>query len=230
MPARSEGCRGFLDDCCCAWEAAWVNWRCSADHLEGCIPEGFNGLPIITSAWPSLMYNGPLNPAAPVEPGGASDYLARQAGRTPKPISTVSTNIAITTAGETPDSAFPVLSEVPVERVHVPGTARTWQGMAYYWDASHLIHQPLYFEDINLERYGYSFGVAQPFVSAVRFFSRIPLLPYAMTVHPPWKAEYALGYWRPGSPAPYVHQVPPPSAHGALVEAAVVTGLFFVIP
>jgi hypothetical protein len=112
----------------------------------------------------------------------------------------------------------------------VPGTQRAWEGISYYWDASHLVHQPLYFEDLNLERYGYSYGCAQPFVSAARFFGRIPLLPYAMTVHPHYKSEYALGYGRPGSPHPYVHSVPPASLKGAAVEAGVVTGLFFLIP
>jgi hypothetical protein len=102
--------------------------------------------------------------------------------------------------------------------------------MTYYWDASHLIHQPLYFEDVNLERNGYSRGHAQPFVSAARFFGRLPLLPYALIAHPHYRAEYALGDARPGSPTPYVHVRPPLSAGGALFEAAVVTGLFFAIP
>jgi len=226
----SEGVGGFFDAACCSCQQRWVNWRCGTEHLEGCFPEGFNALSTIRSTWPLVRYNGTLNPTAPIEPGGTSDRLPQKAGLVSKPITELTTNIAVATPGRFPEEGIPSLADVPYERSHLPGTQRAWEGLSYYWDASHLVHQPLYFEDLNLERYGYSYGCAQPFVSAARFFGRVPFLPYAMTVHPHYKSEYALGYGRPGSPFPYVHPVPPASLSGAAVEAGVLTGLFFLIP
>ncbi len=42
--------------------------------------------------------------------------------------------------------------------------------------------------------------------------------------------QYDLGNARPGSPTPYVHQLPPPSTPGAIVEAVTITGLILLIP
>lgn len=229
-PAESAGFRASLDAACCAWQERWVNWRCSSDYLEGCIPEGYTALGTIGMTSPSVAYSGPLGTGGPVEPGGSSAPLVAGSDLPRKPISELTTRIAVPGDVAAPDAMQPRLSEIAAERVHLPGTRRPWNGMSYYWDATHLVHQPLYFEDPNLERHGYSRGLAQPFFSAARFFGRIPLLPYALAVHPHYEAEYALGDVRPGSPAPYVHERPPLRADGALFEAAVVTGLFFAIP
>jgi hypothetical protein len=229
-PQGSTGFRASLDAACCAWQERWVNWRCSSDYLEGCIPEGYTALPTIGMTSPSVAYSGPLSAGGPVEPGGSIAPLIGGTDLQRKPISQLTTQIAVSMTANTPDATLPKLSEVAAQRVHLPGTRRPWNGMSYYWDASHLVHQPLYFEDPNLERNGYSRGCAQPFFSAARFFGRIPLLPYALAVHPHYQAEYALGDVRPGSPAPYVYERPPLRAGGALFEAAVVTGLFFAIP
>lgn len=229
-PQESAGFRASLDAACCAWQERWVNWRCSSDYLEGCIPVGYTALPTIGMTSPSVAYSGPLSAGVPVEPGGSTAPLIAGTDLPRKPISQLTTQIAVSVTANAPDAALPKLNEVAAARVHLPGTRRPWNGMSYYWDATHLVHQPLYFEDPNLERHGYSRGCAQPFVSAARFFGRIPLLPYALAVHPHYQAEYALGDIRPGSPAPYVHERPPLRAGGALFEAAVVTGLFFAIP
>ena len=63
-------------------------------------------------------------------------------------------------------------------------------------------YQPIYLDDVNLERYGYSHGVLEPFAGAIHFFGTIPLLPYKAGIHPPTEQMYSLGYYRPGSPAP----------------------------
>lgn len=231
VPAsETTGFWASLDAACCACQERWVNWRCSSDYLEGCIPEGYNGLPTISMTSPSAVYSGPLNPGGAVETGGVAEQFVGGTDLARKPMSQLTTRIAVDATGQTPDAGLALLHQVPAERTHLPGTSRTWNGMTYYWDASHLIHQPLYFEDVNLERNGYSRGHAQPFVSAARFFGRLPLLPYALIAHPHYRAEYALGDARPGSPTPYVHVRPPLSGGGALFEAAVVTGLFFAIP
>ena len=72
------------------------------------------------------------------------------------------------------------------------------------WKASNLCHKPLYFEEVNLERYGHTAGpVLQPLVSSAHFFGNIIVLPYKMGVHGPTECQYSLGYYRPGNCAPW---------------------------
>jgi hypothetical protein len=116
------------------------------------------------------------------------------------------------------------------EMTHEIGVQRPWPQVQFLWLASGAVHYPLYFEDINLERYGYSYGCAQPIVSAAHFFGRLPALPYLMSLSPPCDCQYALGYFRPGSCAPYRLHWPPLDGRAAAVEGATITGLVFLIP
>jgi hypothetical protein len=100
-------------------------------------------------------------------------------------------------------------------RQHVPGTV-TYQ-------ASGLCHNPLYFEDVQLERYGHEHGpVLQPVLSTAHFFTNVAILPYKMGIHPPNECQYALGYYRPGSCAPWTVGPIPISLRGALAEGALI--------
>ena len=86
--------------------------------------------------------------------------------------------------------------------------SRGWNPSTMNWTASALCHKPLYFEQVQHERYGHSAGpIRQPFIDGVHFFGSAILLPYQMALDPPWECEYALGYYRPGSCAPY--HIPP---------------------
>lgn len=108
---------------------------------------------------------------------------------------------------------------------------RNWATLTYTWKASGLCHKPLYFEEVALERYGHTTGpITQPLISGAHFFATVPLLPYKMGVEPPWECAYPLGYYRPGDCAPYMLYPFPISMRGALLQAATVTGLVFVIP
>ncbi len=99
------------------------------------------------------------------------------------------------------------------------------------WQASGASHKPLYFEEIQLERYGHEAGpVLQPLVSTVHFFGNIAVLPYKMGIHPPHECQYSLGYFRPGNCAPYMLQPIPWSLRGALTQAGAVTGAAALIP
>jgi hypothetical protein len=99
------------------------------------------------------------------------------------------------------------------------------------WKAAGYCHKPLYFEDWQLERYGHSHGpLADPFFSAAHFFTTLPVLPYKMGVELPWECVYPLGYYRPGSCAPWTVPAIPISFRGMAVEAATVTGLVFLLP
>lgn len=108
---------------------------------------------------------------------------------------------------------------------------RVWTPTTFTWKASGLCHKPLYFEDIQLERYGHSFGpYVQPVISHAHFFVTVPILPYLMGVNPPNECMYTLGYYRPGSCAPYMLDPLPLSVRGALWEAGAWTGAAYLVP
>ena len=108
---------------------------------------------------------------------------------------------------------------------------RNWAPITYAWTASGLCHKPLYFEDVQLERYGHMAGPwLQPFASGAHFFLTIPILPYKMGLEPPNECIYALGYYRPGDCAPYMLDPIPLSVRAALFEAGALTGAACVIP
>jgi len=108
---------------------------------------------------------------------------------------------------------------------------RRFASTTFTWKAAGYCHKPLYFEDWNLERYGHSRGVlADPWISAAHFFVSVPVLPYKMGVQAPWECVYPLGYYRPGSCAPWTCPAIPISARGFAVEAATITGIVFLLP
>lgn len=108
---------------------------------------------------------------------------------------------------------------------------RQWCMITYTWKAAALCHKPLYFEEVQLERYGHSAGpIVEPLLSAAHFFITVPLLPYYMGVDPPLECQYTLGYYRPGDCAPYMLDPFPLSVRGAVLEAGAVVGVTSVIP
>jgi len=149
-----------------------------------------------------------------------------------RPITSLTTSIA-NPPGDVPESVAPAklaeLGQVSYESVAV----RDWTGLRYCWDAPAVGYRPLYFEEVNLERYGYGpkyLRAFQPVLSGAQFFATVPALPYLMAAEPPCQRVYALGHYRPGSPAPYRIQYPPLSLRGGVAEAGVATALIFAIP
>ncbi|MCE9524759.1 MAG: hypothetical protein K8R36_01745 [Planctomycetales bacterium] len=109
--------------------------------------------------------------------------------------------------------------------------SRDWMPSTFTWTASALCHKPLYFEEVQLERYGHTAGpIKQPIISGAHFFLNIAALPYKMAINPPRECQYPLGYYRPGDCAPW--QIPPIplSLRGAAAEAGVWVGGIFMIP
>jgi hypothetical protein len=99
------------------------------------------------------------------------------------------------------------------------------------WKASALCHKPLYFEEVQLERYGHTTGpLVQPALSGAHFFLNIAALPYRAGINPPTECQYSLGYYRPGSCAPWMVPPIPLSVRGALMQAGAVVGGVAVIP
>jgi len=92
-------------------------------------------------------------------------------------------------------------------------------------------YQPLYFEEVNLERYGRSYGILQPAVSLGNFYGRIPLLPYLAFAQPARRCTYQAHWSLPGYriPCKERHEFVP-SLHGATAEVAALYGIILLIP
>ncbi len=121
---------------------------------------------------------------------------------------------------------------IPQQRVqqHLPGTERGWNMAQVHWSAPETTHAPLYFEEISLERGGYSRGYLQPVYSGVRFVTTAALLPGLMTIDPPNSTQYELGEVRPGSVAPYSVRRPEWTVKAIAVQAGTVLGFSYIIP
>ncbi len=103
--------------------------------------------------------------------------------------------------------------------------------LPFYWEAPEIWHNPLYFDDVLLERYGQTSSYRwQPYMSGAHFFLQFPILPYKMTVDRPFACKTNLGYYRPGSPTPCIGRRLPLQDDAALVEAATWVALVFILP
>jgi hypothetical protein len=108
---------------------------------------------------------------------------------------------------------------------------RQFAASSMTWKASALCHKTLYFEDVQLERYGHTAGpFVQPVLSGAHFFANVALLPYKLGINPPRECHYALGYYRPGDCAPWMVQPFPLSARGAMTALGIYTAGTFIIP
>jgi hypothetical protein len=112
-----------------------------------------------------------------------------------------------------------------------PVLPRSWSPLTMTWKASNQCHTPLYFEDVNLERYGHTHGpLLEPIVQSAHFFGGVLVLPYKMGVHKPNECIYSLGYYRPGNCAPWIVPPVPISLQGAINQTAVLVGGAWLIP
>jgi hypothetical protein len=108
---------------------------------------------------------------------------------------------------------------------------RSWSEITYMWKASGLCHKPLYFEQVQLERYGHSWGpYVQPIMSGAHFFASVPILPYKMGIQTPQECVYTLGHYRPGNCAPYMIEAFPFTWRAAIFQAGAATAIPFIVP
>ncbi len=108
---------------------------------------------------------------------------------------------------------------------------RAFPDLTYMWCASNLYHNPLYFEDVQLERYGQvkCNEFTQSFVSVGKFGVQLIGLPYQMALDNPHSCRYSLGYYRPGDCAPRLKYRVPLNARAAAVSAPVYAGGVFLL-
>ena len=106
---------------------------------------------------------------------------------------------------------------------------RNWIPQTFTWTASNLCHKTLFFENVQLERYGHSHGpFTQPVQSVAHFFVSLVSVPYQAAIHPANECQYALGYYRPGNCAPWLKDPIPISLDGAKRTALLATGAAFI--
>lgn len=119
---------------------------------------------------------------------------------------------------------------------------RCWPTLTYQWDSTCLCCQPLYFEEVNAERYGYICNdycgcccspqnCMQSACSAAHFFGTVPCLPYCILAECPTECVYTLGHYRPGTcGVPWRWNYPSCKPVAAAASGGIYTGLIFAIP
>ena len=115
-----------------------------------------------------------------------------------KPIMDIQLNVLESSARAPEDQSDGLL-----EMSYVSNYPGTFQHRIASWTAPNIRYQPLDFEDVAAERYGYHFGnCLQPAASAIHFAKSFALFVPNMFHDPPHACTYPLGFCRPGSPAP----------------------------
>jgi hypothetical protein len=142
-----------------------------------------------------------------------------------KPLSAVSLSIAPPTGGSVPTDLAAKNSSLS------DGTTyRTWQPYQSFWQASAMVHQPLYFEQVNLERYGHHAGCWQPVISGAHFFGTVAVLPYKIGAQGWHTCQSTLGHSRPGNCNAWEPHDLQWSARGALYQTGAIYGGALLIP
>ena len=127
------------------------------------------------------------------------------------------------------------VAALPLMAQDRPFTRGALVAAGYQWhpspDGLQFCYQPLYFEEVNLERYGRSFGILQPAVSAAAFWGRVPLLPYMAFARPARRCTMHAHWTLPGYKIPQWEPQPiVPSVHGSAAEVAAIYGIILLIP
>lgn len=94
---------------------------------------------------------------------------------------------------------------------------------------SYFQHRPLYFQELNLERCGTTYGCAQNAVSAAYFIANSAILPYRMAIN---RADECVNHWDDCSTCRrYSSDIEPltPSLNGSVNEAAAIAGFVFLL-
>lgn len=156
--------------------------------------------------------NGPLRPLGQIQP--YYDYESMR----PELLQDVG-------AERVPEDV--AVSEAPLHEL----APRLSPDTVFSWEASNIWHNPLYFEDPSLERYGHvAPPILQPLISTSRLGVQLFGLPYQMTIDPVRKKRYILGWYRPGDEVPHLFYQPPWNLKAAAVQAGAVSAGVVILP
>ncbi len=148
--------------------------------LPGSRPGAFTVL-VATGSLALCWVIGGWVSAAPPDP----EPVAQASGDMFKPMSEIRAQIRMDRPELPQDRARELFEDaMPVDEVSLGRDE--WPDFQFGWASGVFYHQPLYFEDVGLERYGYSrCAVLQPVASSAHFFGNVALLPFKMMVtHP----------------------------------------------
>ena len=100
------------------------------------------------------------------------------------------------------------------------GASKSWTTKTYQWHAPNFYHRPLYFEQVNLERYGHYHRnwKLESALSAAHFFGSAITLPLRLGAYHPCERVYTLGRYRPGSCNPNHRYLIPITWEGILKQ------------
>jgi len=135
------------------------------------------------------------------------------------------------------------LSRTPTESAYEKASSQTgsrsrttevdteWDGSLTGWNSPEFYTHPLYFEQINFERYETSTPAwTRPMISYSQFLANIPVLPYKMGTNGPRDRIYTVGHYQYGQVAPAHLNWGTPTRRGMLLQGVATTGLIFFIP
>jgi hypothetical protein len=97
-------------------------------------------------------------------------------------------------------------------------------------EPGYIVHRRLYFEEKNSERYGWSLGIAQPFISAGYFYKDLLLYPMKLASNPRERYDSNAGKAMAGSPVPYLLYPPELTFGGMVIGSTAIVGTVFLLP
>jgi len=149
-------------------------------------------LPLVTAMEAQIPASMNLNP---IGASTGSFDLVRQ------PIQVAN---SLSRVGTTDFFRSPATSPLPIRGISFEsGSSADWNPLNYCWASPVVCHRPLYFEQVNLERYGIGCGpVVTPIASAAHFYGSIAMLPAKVICQPCHSCTCSLGHQRPGDCAP----------------------------
>ncbi len=176
----------------------------------------------VIGVYPALTFAAPADSEETAAPTGGSCELEQQF----KPMSEITVGLKLDLA-EIPTDCSQGLFATPSRP-----TSKFVALTDFHWQPVNFFHQPLYFDDAPLERYGQSLCPhVQPAISGARFFLTIPAIPYKIGVDHTHDCVTTLGKYRAGSCAPCVKEVlPMGDLDGALLTAGTALVMVFCLP
>jgi hypothetical protein len=111
-----------------------------------------------------------------------------------------------------------------------PFTPRQSPPSVHYVEPFYVSHKPLYFEQKNWERYGWSLGPLDPAIQLATFFYDVVMLPYHIGADACHCYDTSAGKCLPGDPVPLLLYQERLSVTGAVFEAGTILGGLFIFP
>lgn len=186
--------------------------------------------PQLPSRVTAVSYSAYQEPAPQVQSGKKKLLKEEYIGSNLKDQTTLFSGVKIDQYGSS-DQSNPMLGNNEIRSAVTEQGPSEWGQDVYTWAAPAFYHNPLYFEQVNLERYGQGAKPwLQPFVAGAHFFATVPVLPYKMGAHQPCDKIYTLGHYRPGNYNPYQIHHTPFTWRGVAYQGAATTGAAFFLP